>query len=318
MRIFVAGASGAVGKHLVALLVASGHQVVAATRTSNKQAGLRAAGAEPVMLDVLDREAVMYAVTAARPDVVMHQATALAGVRSFKNFDREFAVTNALRMDGTRYLIAAAHAAGARRFVAQSFTGWPNVREGGRIKTEEDPLDPRPPRMMTRTLHAIRQLEGAVSGVPGMTGIVLRYGSFYGQGTSLGIKGEITELVRRRKFPIVGGGTGVWSFTHIEDAAVAARLAAERAPGGIYNVVDDEPAEVAVWLPYLAHAIGARPPFRVPAWLVRPIVGDALVAMMTSVRGSSNAKAKRELGWQPVYASWREGFRRGLGGRESA
>jgi 2-alkyl-3-oxoalkanoate reductase len=312
MRIFLAGATGAVGRHLVPLLVAGGHRVVASTRTSNKRAGLRTAGAEPVMLDVLDREAVMHAVAAARPDVVIHQATALASVRSFKNVDREFALTNALRTDGTRYLLAAAHAAGVRRFVAQSYTGWPNRREGGRVKTEDDPLDPHPPRLMTHTLDAIRQLEAAVSNVPGMTGVVLRYGSFYGPGTSLGADGEITEMVRRRRLPIVGGGTGVWSFTHIVDAAAAARLAAEGGPGGIYNIVDDEPAEVSTWLPYLARAIGARPPYRVPAWLARSIIGDAMLAMMTSIRGSSNAKAKRVLGWQPVYKTWREGFR-GLG-----
>jgi 2-alkyl-3-oxoalkanoate reductase len=313
MRIFLAGATGAIGKRLVPLLVAGGHQIVASTRTSNKQEALRTAGAEPVILDVLDRDAVMKTVAAARPDVVIHQVTALAGVRSFKNFDREFALTNALRTEGTRYLVAAAHAAGARRFIAQSYTGWPNIREGGRVKTEDDPLDPRPPRTMTQTLDAIRHLEAAVSSLSGITGIVLRYGSFYGPGTSLGIDGEITQMVRQRKFPIVGGGTGVWSFTHIDDAAGAAQLVVEQGAGGIYNIVDDEPAEVSVWLPELARVIGARPPYRVPAWLVRPMLGEAMLEIVTSARGSSNAKAKRVLGWQPIYASWRDGFRRGLG-----
>lgn len=318
MRVFLAGGTGAVGKRLVPLLVAGGHQVTASTRTSNKREALRAAGAEPVILDVLDRDAVMNAVASARPDVVIHQVTALAGVRSFKDFDREFALTNALRTDGTRHLLAAAQAAAARRFIAQSYTGWPNIREGGRVKTEDDPLDPHPPRAMTQTLDAIRQLEAAVSSLSGITGIVLRYGSFYGPGTSLGVDGEITQTVRRRRFPIIAGGTGVWSFTHIEDAAAAARLTVEHGPAGIYNIVDDEPAEVSVWLPELARAIGAGPPYRVPAWLVRPMLGDALIEMMTSVRGSSNAKAKRVLGWQPVYASWRDGFRRGLGSSEPA
>lgn len=317
MRIFLAGATGAVGQHLVPLLVAGGHHVVASTRTSNKSAALRAAGAEAVVLDVLDRGAVMTAVVDARPDVIIHQATALAGARSFKNFDREFAVTNALRTEGTSHLLEAARAAGAGRFIAQSYTGWPNIREGGRVKTEDDPLDPRPPRTMTQTLDAIRQLEAAVSNASGITGIVLRYGSFYGPGTSIGAGGEITQMVQRRQFPVVGGGAGVWSFTHIEDAAAAARIAAEHGAGGLYNIVDDEPAEVSTWLPELARALGARAPYRVPAWLVRPIIGDALVAMMTSARGSSNAKAKRALGWKPLYASWRDGFRRGLGSLKS-
>jgi 2-alkyl-3-oxoalkanoate reductase len=313
VKIFLAGATGAVGAQLVPLLVAAGHQVVASTRTSAKLAPLRAAGTEPVLLDVLDRGAVLSAVTAARPDAVLHQATALAAVRRYKDFDHEFAITNALRTEGTSNLLAAARAAGTRRFVAQSYTGWPNVRRGGRVKTEDDPLDPDPPPTMRRTLDAIRRLEAAVTGADGLTGIVLRYGSFYGPGTSLGADGDITELVRRRRLPIVGGGTGVWSFTHIVDAAAAALRAAEQGSGGIYNIVDDDPAEVSVWLPELARALGAKPPRRVPAWLVRPIIGDAMVAMMTTVRGSSNAKAKRMLGWQPRYTSWRDGFRRGLG-----
>ena len=318
MKIFLAGATGAVGKRLVPRLVAGGHEVVASTRTPNKREALRAAGAEPVVLDILDRDAVMNAVVAARPDAVIHQVTALAGVRSFKNFDREFALTNALRTEGTTHLIAAARATGARLFIAQSYTGWPNVQEGERVKTEDDPLDPHPPGTMTQTLDAIRRLEAAVSGLSGITGIVLRYGSFYGPGTSLGIDGEITQMVRQRKFPIVGGGTGVWSFTHIDDAAGAAQLALEQGGGGIYNIVDDEPAEVSVWLPELARAVGAKPPYRVPAWLVRPILGEAMLRIMMSVRGSSNAKAKRVLGWQPTYASWRDGFRRGLGSPEPA
>jgi len=312
MRIFLAGATGAVGKRLVPLLVAGGHQVVASTRTSAKREGLRAAGAEPVVLDVLDRDAVMNAVVAARPDVVIHQVTALAGISSFKNFDREFALTNALRTEGTTYLLAAARAAGARRFIAQSYTGWPNIREGGRVKTEDDPLDPRPPRTMTQTLDAIRRLEAAVSSLSSPTGIVLRYGSFYGPGTSLGINGEITQMVRRRKFPIVGGGTGVWSFTHIDDAAGGTLAALDRGAPGIYNVVDDEPIAVREWLPELATALGAKSPRTVPVWLGRLAAGDVGVSMMTRVRGASNAKAKRELDWAPSYPSVRDGFRRGL------
>ena len=317
MRIFLAGGSGVVGRRLVSLLATAGHQVTASTRTSAKAAVLRTAGAEPVILDVLDRGAVMTAVAAARPDVIIHQATALAGVHSFKDFDREFSITNALRTEGTEYLIAAARAAGTRRLVAQSYAGWPTVREGGRVKTEDDPLDPHPPRTMARSLEAIRHLEAAVSGLRDMTGVVLRYGSLYGPGTSIGFgpggePGDVPRLIRGRKLPVIGGGGGVWSFTHIEDAAAAAWLAAERGDGGIYNIVDDEPAEVSVWLPELARAIGAKPPYRVPAWLVGPMVGEALLVMLTTARGASNAKAKRVLGWQPRYATWRDGFRRSL------
>ena len=317
LKVFLAGATGAVGRRLVPLLVAGGHEVVGATRTSARAEGLRTAGAEAVIVDALDRDAVVRAVVSARPDVVIHQVTALAGVRRLRNFDREFAVTNLLRTEGTANLLAAARAAGATRFIAQSYTGWPNIREGGRVKTEDDPLDPAPPAAMRQTLDAIRLLEAAVSGAPDMTGIVLRYGSFYGPGTSLGAgngadAGDILRLVRQRKFPIVGGGRGVWSFTHIDDAAAAARLAAEGGPAGIYNIVDDEPAEVSAWLPELARAIGAKPPFRVPAWLARGLIGDALLVMMTSARGSSNAKAKRVLGFGPLYPTWRDGFRRGL------
>jgi len=312
MKIFLAGATGAVGKRLLPLLVSGRHQVAASTRTRNKMDSLRAAGAHPVVLDALDRDAVMKAIIAVRPEVVVHQMTALASIRSLKNFDEQFALTNRLRTEGTEYLLAAARAVGAHRFIAQSYTGWPNIREGGRVKTEDDPLDPNPPQAMRKTFDAIRQLETMVSGASGITGIILRYGSFYGPGTSVALNGEIVGLVRQRKFPIFGDGAGVWSFTHIDDAANATRLAIERGPSGIYNIVDDEPAEVSVWLPELARAVGAKPPYHLPAWLGRLVIGDAGTSMMTAVRGSSNAKAKRVLGWQPMYATWRDGFRGGL------
>ena len=312
MRIFVAGATGAIGKRLVPVLVSGGHQVIAATRTRDNVDGLRRAGAEPVVVDALDRPAVMKAVVSARPDVVVHQMTALGSMRSFKRFDDQFALTNRLRTEGTDYLLAAARAAGASIFVAQSYTGWPNIREGDRIKTEDDPLDPNPPQAMRKTFDAIRHLEATVSRVSGMTGIVLRYGNFYGPGTAIALDGAIVQLIRQRKFPIFGGGTGVWSFTHVDDAANATRLAIERGRAGIFNIVDDEPAEVSVWLLDVARAVGAKPPYRLPAWLGRLVIGDAGMSMMMSVRGSSNVKAKRELGWQPIYASWRDGFRRGL------
>lgn len=309
MKIFLAGATGAIGKRLVPLLVSGGHQVVAATRTGSKTDRLRAAGAEPVVVDALDRDAVMKAIASARPEVIVHQMTALASMRSLKKFDEEFALTNRLRTEGTEYLLAAARAVGARRFVAQSYTGWTNVREGGRVKTEDDPLDPHPPQAMRHTLEAIRQLEAMVLDASGMTGIVLRYGSLYGPGTSIAPDGDIVGLVRQHKFPIFGDGAGVWSFTHIDDAANATRLAIERGPSGIYNIVDDEPAEVSVWLPELARTAGAKPPYHMPAWLGRLVIGDAGMSMMTKTRGSSNMKAKRALGWQPIYPTWRDGFR---------
>jgi len=311
MRIFIAGATGAIGKRLVPLLIAGGHRVIAATRTKDKVDGLRRTGAEPVLVDGLDRDAVMTAVTSARPEAVVHQMTALAKMDNLKNIDKGLVLTNRLRTEGTDILLAAARAAGARRFVVQSYAGWPNNREGGRIKTEDDPLDPTPPQTMRLTLDAIRHLE-TVSGVSDMTGVVLRYGSFYGPGTSVALDGSVVSMVRQRKLPIFGNGKGVWSFLHIDDAATATRLAIERGPAGIYNIADDEPAEVAVWLPELARAVGAPPPYRLPAWLGRLLIGESGMSIMTMVRGSSNVKAKRVLGWQPRFATWRDGFRQGL------
>lgn len=312
MRIFLAGATGAIGTRLLPLLLAEGHHVVATTRAPHKLEKLRAQGAEPVVLDGLDGNAVMTAVASARPEAVVHQMTALSSMRSLKHFDTEFAATNRLRTEGTRHLLAAAHAAGSRLFVAQSYSGWPNQRVGSRIKTEEDALDLQPPAAMTKTLDAIRALEDMVANAAGLTGIVLRYGSLYGPGTSLSDEGDIVGMVRQRKFPLVGNGAGVWSFVHVDDAARATQLALQRGTPGVYNIVDDEPAEVAAWLPELARAVGARPPRRLPVWIARLAIGDAGVLIMTEARGSSNAKARRELGWRPAYVSWRDGFRRGL------
>jgi nucleoside-diphosphate-sugar epimerase len=312
MKIFLAGATGAIGQQLVPLLVSGGHQVIASTRTPDKMARLREAGARPVVMDGLKRDDVIRAVTAARPDVIVHQMTALTHMKSLKRFDDEFAMTNRLRTEGTIHLLEAARAAGVGRFVAQSYTNWTNVRAGGRIKTEDDLLDPTPPKTMRQTIDAIRRLDELVFTAAGITGIVLRYGNFYGPGTSVAPGGDIVEAVRRRQFPIVGNGAGVWSFIHIADAANAARIAIERGPSGIYNIVDDEPAEESVWLPDLADAIGAQPPRHVPAWLGRLLIGDSGISMMTQMRGSSNAKAKRVLNWQPLFASWRDGFRRGF------
>jgi nucleoside-diphosphate-sugar epimerase len=312
MKIFVAGATGAVGKRLVPLLVTGGHRVAATTRTEDKLKDLAAAGADPILMDGLDRDSVMRAVRSVRPDVIVHQMTALASMHNLKRFDDEFALTNRLRTEGTAHLVEAAAESGARKLVAQSYTGWANQRTGGRIKTEADPLDADPPQSMTRTLAAIQRLEHIVLNTAGLNGIALRYGSLYGPGTNISLEGEIVEMVRQRKFPLVGGGAGVWSFIHVDDAARATQLAIERGAPGVYNIVDDEPAEVAMWLPDLARAVNAKPPFRLPAWIGRFAIGDAGVSMMTRVRGSSNARAKQALGWRPAYVSWRDGFRRGL------
>jgi nucleoside-diphosphate-sugar epimerase len=308
MRIFIAGASGAVGKPLVRQLVAAGHEVTGMTRTPGKAAALRELGAVPVVADALDRDAVMAAVAEARPDVVVHQLTAI-GPMSTRNLDAAFVATNRLRTEGTDNLVAAARAAGARRFVGQSFAPWSYKREGGPAKAEDDPLETDPPKHVEQTLAAIRHLEAAVTGAQGLEGIVLRYGGFYGPGTGIARDGDMAEMIVKGRFPVVGDGSGVWSLIHIEDAAAATVAAIERGhPGSIYNVADDEPAPVREWLPALAEALGGRRPRHMPGFLGRLLLGQAGYAMMTSLRGVSNAKAKRELGWTPAYPSWRQGF----------
>jgi nucleoside-diphosphate-sugar epimerase len=308
MKVLVAGATGALGKQLVPRLVANGHEVVGMTRTASRGEAVRALGATPVVADALDPDAVGGAVAEAQPEVIVHQLTALAGSLDMRHFDRDFAATNRLRTEGTDHLLAAGRAVGVRRFVAQSFAGWPFARTGGPVKSEDDPLDPAPAKAMQRTLDAIRYLERAVTGADWTEGIVLRYGGFYGPGTSLDRDGEHVALIRKRRFPVVGGGAGVWSFIHIEDAADATVAAIERGSRGVYNVVDDEPAAVAEWLPAVAAALGAPPPRRVPRVVGRLLAGEAAAVMMTEVRGASNAKAKRDLGWRPRHASWRQGL----------
>ncbi len=308
MKVFVAGATGALGTQLVPRLVAAGHEVVAMTRSPGKEAQIRALGATPVVADALDPQAVGRAVAHAEPEVIVHELTALSRSVNLRRFDRDFSLTNRLRTEATDHLLAAGRAAGVRRFVAQSFAGWPFARRGGPVKTEEDPLDPAPATSMRQTLDAIRHLEEAVTGTEWTEGIVLRYGTFYGPGTSLRVGGEYVEQIRRRRFPIVGDGAGVWSFVHIEDAAEATVAAIAHGRPGIYNIVDDDPAPVAEWLPAVAAAVGARPPRRVPRWVVRLLAGEAATIMMTEVRGASNAKAKRELGWKPRHPSWRDGL----------
>jgi 2-alkyl-3-oxoalkanoate reductase len=320
MKVFVAGATGVLGRALVPLLVARGHEVVGMTRSASKQDLVRSMEARPVVVDALDRDAVGQAVASAEPEVIVHQLTALSGkvsVRDARHPDRSLAVTmtNRLRTEATDHLLAAGRAVGARRFVAQSIAAFRFDRTGGPVQTEADPLDPYPPAALRTGQAAIIHLEQAVTTIEWGEGLALRYGSFYGPGTgfSLAPDAVMTALVRKRRFPIVGDGGGVWSHVHIDDAAAATTIAVERGRPGIYNVVDDEPAPVREWLPVLASALGAKPPRRIPRWLGRLLAGETATAMMTDVRGASNAKARRELGWQPRYASWRQGFAQGLG-----
>ena|SRR5919106_1059935 len=309
MKILVAGATGAIGKQLVPRLVAGGHEVAGMTRSDSRVDAVRSLGASPVVADALDPEQVARAVAEVEPEVIFHQLTGLAGfLTDVRHPDRAFALTDRLRTEGTDHLLAAGRAVGVRRFVAQSYAGWRFARRGGPLMTEEDPFDLGLPDKLRAMLGAIRHLEDAVTGARWTEGLVLRYGNFYGPGTSMAPDGEHFEMIGKRKFPLVGSGAGVWSFVHIEDAAEATVAAVERGKRGFYNIVDDEPAAVAEWLPALASALGAKPPPRVPRWLGRLLAGEAAVVMMTDVRGASNAKAKRELGWRPNYRSWREGF----------
>jgi nucleoside-diphosphate-sugar epimerase len=309
MRVFVAGGSGVMGRRLVPQLVARGHQVTATTTSPAKLRSLEQLGAEAVVMDGLDAASVGEAVAAARPDAIVHQMTAIsvahAGKPDIKHIDRWFATTNRLRTEGTDHLLAAAEATGASQFVAQSYASWNGIRTGGWVKTEEDPLDPGEGTIMHEGALAIGHVEDAVLRTGGA---VLRYGGFYGPGAT----DDQVELVRKRQFPLVGGGTGYSSWVHLDDAASATVLAVEQKARGVFNIVDDEPAPASEWLPYLAACAGAKRPMRVPAWLARLLAGEAAVTMMTEGRGFSNAKAKRELGWELRYPSWRQGFKEGL------
>jgi 2-alkyl-3-oxoalkanoate reductase len=300
MRVLVVGASGAIGTRLVPRLLDAGHQVIGTFHSPGSAERVRALGAEAIALDLLDPRAVRKAVLDTGPDAIVHQATALSDAPFSRNLDRSFARTNRLRTEGTDALLAAAHEAGVRRFVAQSFASMRYAREGGMVKTEDDPLDPTPPASTRQTNAAMRHLDQAVTGAGG---IALRYGGFYGAAND-GLLGP----VRKRQLPIVGDGGGVFSFIHLDDAAAATVLALDHDGAGIYHIVDDEPAPVREWLPVLATALGAKPPRHVPRWLARLVAGEAAVMMATESRGASNAKAKRELGWTPRYPSWRQGF----------
>ena len=307
MKVFVAGGTGAIGEQLVPQLVAAGHEVAATTRSAKGAERVQALGGEPAIVDGLDERGMVEAVKRAAPEVVIHEMTALAGKVDFRRFDRWFATTNELRTKGTDYVIRAAQQAGARRLIVQSYSGWPNIREGSAVKTEEDPLDPDPPKWQRESLAAIRHVEKVVPAADGLEGVVLRYGGLYAKGTGM-LADEALDLIRKRQFPVVGDGAGVWSFVYTGDAASATVAALDHGAPGVYNIVDDDPAPAAEWIPYLAEVIGAKPPRRVPVWLGRIAAGEVPVSMMTQIRGSSNAKAKRELAWEPHYKSWREGF----------
>jgi nucleoside-diphosphate-sugar epimerase len=315
MRVFVAGATGSVGKRLVPLLVANGYEVVGSTRSTEKERWLRDVGATPVLVDGLDRTAIMQAVMRAEPEIVVHELSGLVGAKNFKKFDDEFALTNRLRTEGTDHLLEAARTAGARRFIAQSYGNWNYARTGNALKSETDPFDPTPPANQRKTLEGIVYIEQAVTRATDIEGIALRHANHYGPDTGFALDGgDLVELVRKRQLPVIGDGAGVWSFIHVDDLAHATLAAIENGtPGGIYNIVDDEPLPAAEWIPALAEAVGAKPPRRVPVWLGKLAAGEVGVSMMTKIRGTSNEKAKRELGWKPHYRSVREGFRTGLG-----
>jgi nucleoside-diphosphate-sugar epimerase len=309
MRVFVAGGTGVIGRRLVPQLRARGHQVTATTTSPNKLVMLEELGADAVVMNGLDASQVGEAVAAARPDAIVHQMTAIsephAGKPDMKHFDRWFATTNRLRTEGTDHLLAAAEATGVSHVVAQSYASWNGIRKGGWVKTEDDPLDPEDGTIVHAVAVAIRHVDDAVLNAGGAA---LRYGAFYGPGAT----DDQVELIRKRQFPLVGGGTGYTSWVHLDDAASATVLAVEQKAKGVFNIVDDEPAPASEWLPYLAACAGAKRPMRVPKWLARLLAGEAAVTMMTEGRGFSNAKAKRELGWELRYASWREGFKEGL------
>jgi len=320
MKVFVAGATGVLGRALVPQLVARGHEVVGMTKSASKQDLVRSLGARPVVADALDPDAVAQAVASAEPEVIVHQLTALSGPMSVRDARhperfRGAIMTNRLRTEATDHLLAAGRAVGARRFVAQSFGAFRYARTGGPVQTEDNPLDPNPPAPLRPVVEGLLYLEDAVTKIDWGEGLALRYGGFYGPGTSISQAPDavMAAPIRKRRFPIIGDGGGVMSYIHVEDAAAATAIAVEGRQSGVYYIVDDEPAPVREWLPVLASALGAKPPRRIPRWLGRLLAGEAATIMMTEARGASNEKAKRELGWTPRYASWRQGFAQGLG-----
>jgi 2-alkyl-3-oxoalkanoate reductase len=307
MKVFVAGSTGVIGRMLLPVLQDEGHEVAALVRNPENGRAVEKMGAKAVLADALKKEELTAAIQKAEPEVIIHQLTAIPKDLDFKKLDEQFVLTNRLRTEVLDTMIAAGQLVGTRRFIAQSLCGWPFARVGGPVKTEEDPLDPNPPAGFSKTLAAIRYLEDAIRNTQGMEALALRFGLLYGPGTTFAKDSPIVDLIRSRGIPIVGGGGGIWSFLNVHDAARATAVAVTGGEQGIYNIVDDEPAPVSIWLPFLADILGAKPPLKVPAWLGKKTIGEGGVSLMTKIRGGSNVKAKRLLGWQPVYPSWRDG-----------
>ena len=312
MRVFVAGASGVLGRRLVPMLVEAGHDVTGISRSEERAAAIRAQGAEAAVCDVFDARGLIDAVAAAKPEVVVHELTDIPRNLDPRRYEEQMAGNDRIRVEGTRNLIAAAQEAGARRIVVESIA-FAYRPEGGPVKDEDDPLYVDAPPPVGRTVRALADMERQVAEARGLEGLVLRYGYFYGPGTAYASDGSVAARLRRHRMPVVGAGTGVFSFVHLDDAAAATVAAVERGDPGVYNVVDDEPAEVSEWLPFLAEVLGAKPPGSVPMWLARLAGGGRIVLQMEQLRGASNAKARAELGWEPRYPSWRQGFREALG-----
>jgi nucleoside-diphosphate-sugar epimerase len=308
MRVFLAGATGVLGTKLIPKLLERGHDVIGTSNTSNKLSELKRSGVDPLLMDGLDRDSVFTAVSAAAPDVVVNEMTALSRVRNYKNFDHEFALTNRLRVEGTSHLLAASKQYAVKKIVIQSFAGWPFDQTVALANSEEAPFDPGVPVRMRRSQRAIQQMEEMVLSQTVPVAVVLRYGYFYGPGTAFDVNGELSKAIRKRAFPLIGGGSAVWSLIHVDDAAEATRLAIESAPAGIYNITDDKPSTLSEWLPGLADLLNARRPVRIPAWIGRFFVGESGLYLMTQARGARNARAKRVLGWSPAYPDWRSGF----------
>jgi len=308
MRVFLAGGTGVIGRRLLPRLLEAGHDVTAMTRREDRAAALREAGAVPAVADVFDAEGLRAAVERAAPEVVVHELTDLPPTLDTRKIEEQMAGNDRIRTEGTRNLVAAARAAGARRIVAQSIA-FAYAPTGDGLKREEDPLWDDAPWPWKRSIDALHELEDAVTNTQGIEGVVLRYGFFYGPGSAYGPGGSLEHEVRRRRFPVVGRGSGVFSFVHVDDAADATVATVERGAPGIYNIVDDEPAAMREWVPVYADAIGAKRPYRIPRFVARLFAGPYAVMLATEVRGASNERAKAELGWQPRFASWREGFR---------
>ncbi len=314
MKLFVTGGTGAIGRVLLPKLVDNNYEVFALVRNPNRSKMIESLGVKTIIAEVLNKDDLKKVIKKIEPEVIIHQLTALKNsTGNFKKFDEEFALTNRFRTEVTDTLIEAARLVGTKRFIAQSFGGWPNERKGGSIKTEKDPLDSSPPANFRKTLAAIQYLENAIRNVKDFDALALRYGIFYGSGTGFAKDGIIAELIKKHKMPIVGDGKGVWSFTHIDDAASSTIKAIKNGNQGIYNVVDDEPAMVKDWLPFLTNVLGAKPPSKVPEWVAKFIIGEGGISMMTQIRGCSNTKAKLELSWQPLFSSWRQGFEEEFG-----